>query len=133
MKNFYTKIDKTLKKAPKRVIGMYNNLIAGIIGGTIIYYLLILKTLENIILGFFYVLILMILGFLILLNILKNIRSKKSKKDELKNYIWNVLMALLGGFYLLLVFNLGLNKILSGLILLVLFILISYFRNKYNF
>ncbi|MBI3622472.1 hypothetical protein HY212_00125 [Candidatus Pacearchaeota archaeon] len=63
MKNIYKKIDKRMKKAPKRVIGMYNNLVSGIIGGTIIYYLVILKTVKNISLGFFYVIILWLLGF----------------------------------------------------------------------
>jgi F0F1-type ATP synthase assembly protein I len=126
----YKKIDNKLKKAPKKIIGMYNNLISGIVGGTIIYYLVILETIENMIAGSWYIIILIILGFIIINHVIKELRSEKSKNEERKNYFWNLLMALLGGFYLFAIFSLEINKIIATLILIIIFISISYWRIK---
>jgi len=128
--NLYKRLDKRLRKAPKRVIGMYNNLISGIIGGAIIFYLILLGNLHNILFGFFYVIFLWLLGFLVILSITKHLRGKSSKKEEIKNYLWNTFMAILGGFYLTSIFFWDVNPLISSIILIFVFIFISSLRSK---
>lgn len=142
MRPLYKKIDKILRRVPVRTLQMYNNLVSGIIGGTIIYYLITLKTIQNIIRGFWYVLILWLIGLWAISHNLKEMRSKNSKKREKMNYLWNTLMALIGGFYLLAIFKLTIFNIEINflqqiliilsitLILVVVFVLISCLRNK---
>lgn len=124
------KIDKKIMQAPIKTLDFYSNIIAGVVGGTIIYFIFVTKFIINwISLG--YIIFLYLLGLIIILGNTSKLKEK-SRKRQISNYHWNFLAAILGAIFLSLTFNyqkiwIG---IVSGIGLIVAFILISYFRIK---
>jgi amino acid transporter len=61
--------------------------------------------------------------------------SKISKKKHIKNYFWNLFAALIGGFTLVGIYSWKMsgpiNEIISILALIILFVAIMVWRNKY--
>ena len=126
----YKKIDKKLKLATIKTLDFYSNIIAGVVGGTIIYFVFVTKFIINwISLGS--IILLYFLGLIIISGNTSKLKEK-SRKKQISNYHWNLLAAILGAIFLSLTFNFQeiWIKIISGVGLLVSFILISYFRIK---
>src|SRR4030042_2141682 len=123
----YKKIDKRLKQAPVRILNFYNNLISGLIGGTIVYFLFITKFKINW-LSLVYLIFLYIIGLYILLKT-DFIKNKNSRKKQIKDYHFNLIAAILGSMYITIVSffpEKRLIHLISGLILIILFVMISY-------
>jgi len=127
----YKKIDEKMKRAPVKTLNFYNNLISGIIGGTIIYYAFITNFKIDI-RSIIYVIFLYLIGLLIMLKNLSEIKSSKSRKGQILNYHLNLLAAILGAIYIMIIFtytNVWV-RIIDTIGLIIIFTTISYFRIK---
>ncbi|MBU2577002.1 MAG: hypothetical protein KKF50_04740 [Nanoarchaeota archaeon] len=130
MRNFLEKLDKKVNKKPRKSLDFYNNLISGIIGGTIIGFTIeYLRTSgENIIsYGLITFILWLILGFLIIWRVSSGDR-RINQKLQYKNYLLNLYAAIVGAFYVsaLILFPKTIFRILSTIVLILLTIFILF-------
>ncbi len=129
LKKLYKKIDNRLKRAPIKTLSLYNNLIAGIIGGTIVYFVFITNFKIHW-LSLIYIAFLYLMGLGIMKKNSKRIRSQQSKKKQTIDYHWNLLAAIMGSIFITIIFTYVQVwiRIVATIVLIFLFILVSYFR-----
>jgi hypothetical protein len=132
LKKLCKKINGRLNRATVKTMNFYNNLMSGIIGGIIVAFLFLINFKLHW-LSLAYPIFMYLVGLRVMYKNSKKIKSEKSRKQQIKNYHWNLLAAILGSIYITIVFkfqNRWIIQIISGAILFVVFITISYFRIK---
>jgi len=126
----YKKIDRKMKKNPGKVLGFYNNLICGILGGVIIGFA-IKYSLSDGVKIICYGLMLFIFFYLLGLGIIyQNLKKTRlSKKKHFMNYHLNLLASIIGAAYVsvILIYPYWVIRLMSTIILSIIAITVMYF------